>query len=111
MAVRDGDVERGAQRGLVADEQAHHAEVRELTRLGHAQPEVQAVAGLRRALQHGHGGLGGNAQLGVVDQRVRQAHAAQQRVRIEPTLPCHLGEVGEYGGAHQGRHRRGIRLR
>jgi len=45
----------------MAEQQADHAEVRELARLGHAQAKGLATAGGRRVFQQAHGGIDGDA--------------------------------------------------
>jgi hypothetical protein len=61
MSVMQHDLQGIAQRALMSEQQADHAEIRELTRLGHAQAEGLAATAGGRLFQQAHGGVDGNA--------------------------------------------------
>ncbi|MNZ62814.1 hypothetical protein D3C78_809450 [compost metagenome] len=64
MTVAHHHLQRFAQGALMAEQQADHAEIRKLARLGHAQAEGLATAGGGRIFQQAHGGIDGNAVFG-----------------------------------------------
>ncbi|MNT16930.1 hypothetical protein D3C72_1520570 [compost metagenome] len=100
VAVADDGGQRRAQVGLVGDQQADDAEVRQLARLGHAQREVVATAFRRRVFQQGHAGCQRHAEVRIGQQAALQADLAQQGLHIEPARLRHFEEIGERRGAY-----------
>ncbi|MOA07414.1 hypothetical protein D3C78_1271070 [compost metagenome] len=103
VAVAGDGVERVAQGRLVGEQQADRAEVGELARFGHAQAEVLAVAGVGRVFQQGHGGGGGDALFGVVEDRQAEAGVAQLLLRVQAQVAGHFQVIGQSRSTHHGR--------
>ncbi|VVN71628.1 hypothetical protein PS685_05069 [Pseudomonas fluorescens] len=101
MPVMHQHLQRITQRSLVAEQQADHAEVRELARLGHAQAEALAAAGGGRILQQAHGGIDGNAMLRGLQLGFAQADAGQYIPWVEPQVLGDFQVVGQDGGANK----------
>ncbi|MNN32283.1 hypothetical protein D3C81_1460020 [compost metagenome] len=85
----------------MAEQQADHAEVRKLARLGHAQAECLTAAGGSRIFQQAHGGIDVDAVFGGQQLRPAQADSRQHVARVESQVLGDLKVVGQYGGANK----------
>jgi hypothetical protein len=103
LAVLNDGQQGVAQGGLVGDQEAHRAEVRELARLGHAQAEGRAVGGLRGELEQLHHAVGGEAQVRVAERAAIDPDPAQHGRGVEADLGGDRGVVREGGAADVGR--------
>ena len=68
------------------DQQAHHAEIRDLAVLGHPQSERDAVRCLRARLQEPNRGTGGNDLFGIAQHGTSDPGPAEEWDDIEPEL-------------------------
>ncbi|MNL10907.1 hypothetical protein D3C87_1317220 [compost metagenome] len=85
----------------MAEQQADHAKIRELARLGHAQAEGLATAGSGRIFQQTHGGIDGNAMFGGQQLSPAQTDGVQCIARVESQVLGDLQVVGQYSGANK----------
>ncbi|MNV47343.1 hypothetical protein D3C71_1392090 [compost metagenome] len=104
MTVAHHHLQCFAQGALMTEQQADHAEVRKLARLGHAQAEGLATAGGGRIFQQTHGGIDGDAGFGVLQLSLVQACDCQDVVRVESHVLGNFQVFGQNGGANKRRH-------
>ncbi|MNT57237.1 hypothetical protein D3C72_1945950 [compost metagenome] len=85
----------------MAEQQADHAEIRKLARLGHTQAKRLTTAGGRRFFQQAHGGIDVDAVFGGLQLRPAQADSRQHVARVESQVLGDLKVVGQDGGANK----------
>ncbi|MNM74541.1 hypothetical protein D3C81_863050 [compost metagenome] len=98
MPVLHDHLQGIAQGALVAEQQADFTEIRQLSRLGHAQAESLAVAGPGGFFQQGDHAGDRDTSVGVVKLRRAEPHLEQQRMGVEAQMAGHLKVVGQARG-------------
>ncbi|MNY26046.1 hypothetical protein D3C86_1598720 [compost metagenome] len=85
----------------MAEQQADHAKIRELARLGHAQAEGLATAGGGGVFQQAYGGIDLDAVFRGLQLGPAQADSGQHVARVETQVLGDLQVVGQDSGANK----------